>query len=130
MAKGKNPDRVLRHFPFLRRSPQPLDSHEPTPQIPSSVVSSSLTNTLIGIQACDQLSPAERKKLEPVVLNPDRHDTASVVDSIRTQLEQAMDCKRDRAWKIKWRGEDIVLRDIVSVPKRPNGCGFTQAGPI
>ncbi|KAF8534011.1 hypothetical protein BDD12DRAFT_897231 [Trichophaea hybrida] len=129
MAKGKRRDRLLRHLPFWRSTPQPPDSREPTSQIPSSVASSSSTNTPIGspsasnpsmtepqplwIQAFNQLSPAERKKLDPVVLNPDRHDTASVVDSIRTQLKQAMGSNRDRAWKIKWRGEDIVLRDIV-----------------
>ncbi|KAF8241242.1 hypothetical protein K440DRAFT_411762 [Wilcoxina mikolae CBS 423.85] len=129
MVKGKKRDWVLRHL-VRRSTPQPPDSREPTPQIPSSVASSSSTNTPIGppsaasdpsktepqplwIQAFDQLSPAERQKLDPVVLNPDQHDTPSVVDSIRTQLEQAMDSKRDRAWKIKWRGEDIVLRDIV-----------------
>jgi hypothetical protein len=130
MAKGKTRDWVLRHLQIRRSTPQPLDSREPTPQIPSSVASSSSTNTPIGppsaasdpsktepqplwIQAFNQLSPAERQKLDPVVLNPDRHDTASVVDSIRTQLEQAMGSNRNKAWKINWRGEDIVLRDIV-----------------
>jgi len=31
---------------------------------------------------------------------------------IQTEIEQAMASKRDRAWTVTWRGEDIVVRDI------------------
>ncbi|KAF8541975.1 hypothetical protein BDD12DRAFT_775371, partial [Trichophaea hybrida] len=63
----------------------------------------------LWIQAFNQLSSADRETLEQFVPNS---NATSALEGIRTQMGQAMASKRDRAWKIKWRGEDIVLRDI------------------
>lgn len=67
----------------------------------------------LWVQAFSQLSAADCKTLTPFVPKPGCGDTTtSAVESIRTQMEDAVKSKRDRAWKITWRGDDIVLRDI------------------
>jgi len=66
----------------------------------------------LWIQAFNQLSVAEREILEPSLPHPDYNDTTVALERIRTRIQDAMAAKRDRTWRIKWRGEDIVLHDV------------------
>jgi hypothetical protein len=67
----------------------------------------------LWVQAFSQLSAADRETLTPFVPKPGCGDTTtSVVEGIRTQMKQAMASKRDRAWKVTWRGDVIVLQDV------------------
>lgn len=68
--------------------------------------------TTLWIRAFNKLSTAERKTLTPFVPDPGCSDSMSILDSIRTEMQPAVVAKGDTTWTIKWRGEDIVLRDI------------------
>ncbi|KAF8535473.1 hypothetical protein BDD12DRAFT_892728 [Trichophaea hybrida] len=66
----------------------------------------------LWIQAFNQLSSAESAALAPFYLDADSRDILSILESIQKEMDRAMACKRDKGWTVKWRGEDIVLRDI------------------
>ena len=42
----------------------------------------------------------------------DTQDMASILESISNETRRIVDANRERAWKIKVKGEDIVLRDV------------------
>jgi len=66
----------------------------------------------LWIQAFNHLSPNEHETMQTFLPSPGCNDIMPALESIRAQILQIVDSKRDRAWTMKWRGENIVLRDI------------------
>lgn len=66
----------------------------------------------LWIKASRHLSSAESAILARFHPNADNQDIMATLMGIQTEIEQAMASKRDRAWTVTWRGEDIVVRDI------------------
>jgi hypothetical protein len=68
--------------------------------------------TTLWIRAFNKLSTIEHETLTPFFPDPGCSDSMSILDSIQIETQHAVVAKGDTAWTIKWRGEDIVLRDI------------------
>jgi len=66
----------------------------------------------LWIKAFNQLSSTESTILAPFHPSSDSKDVMTTLEEIREEMEKAVACNRDRAWTIKWRGDDIVLRDV------------------
>ena len=60
----------------------------------------------------DRLSAQEHKTLTDTGLGVDRQETASAVDAVRFIMDGILNKKKGELWKIKFRGEEVVLRDV------------------
>ena len=57
----------------------------------------------------DELSSQERKTLADTDLGVDSRESASAV---RSRLDEIVSRKKGKQWKVKIRGEEVVLRDV------------------
>ena len=60
----------------------------------------------------DALSPQERKTLTNTGLGVDNLETESTMDAVRSIMDGILNKKKGEFWKVKLRGEEIVLRDV------------------
>ena len=60
----------------------------------------------------DALSPQERRTLADTGLGVDDRETASAVDDVRSIMDGILNKKKGEFWKVKFRGEEVVLRDV------------------
>ena len=60
----------------------------------------------------DELSSQERKTLAGVGLKVGNQKTASAVNDVRSIMDGMLDKKKGELWKIKFREEEVVLRDV------------------
>ena len=60
----------------------------------------------------DALSPQERKTLTDTGLGVGNRETASAVDAVRSIMDGILSKKKGELWKVNFRGEEIVLRDV------------------
>ena len=60
----------------------------------------------------NELSPWERKTLADTDTGIDGRETASAVDAIRSIMNGILKKKKGELWKVKFRGEEVVLRDV------------------
>lgn len=107
-------DSSLRSEPMSATStPIGTERSEAVNEIEAASSASKTEPQPLWVQAFSQLSAADCETLTPFVPKPGCGDTTtSAVEGIRAQMEHAMASKRDRAWKVTWRGDVIVLRDI------------------
>ena len=60
----------------------------------------------------DRLSPQERKTLADTTCGVDSQETADAVGAIRLITQGILNKKEGKLWKIKFREEEVVLRDV------------------
>ena len=60
----------------------------------------------------DRLSPQERKTLTDTTHKVDSQETADAVGAIRSIMHVILNKKEGKLWKIKFREEEVVLRDV------------------
>ena len=60
----------------------------------------------------DGLSLQERKTLADTTLGVDSRETADAADAIRSIMHGILNKKKGKLWKVKFRGEEVVLRDV------------------
>ena len=59
-----------------------------------------------------ELSSQEHKTLADIGLKVGNQKTASSVDAVRSIMDGILDKKKEELWKIKFRDEEVVLRDV------------------
>ena len=60
----------------------------------------------------DKLSPQERKTLADITPGVNSPEAASAVDAIRSIVDGILKKKEGEFWKIKFKEEEVVLRDV------------------
>ena len=75
-------------------------------------VSTAILSLWGGAINSNALSLQERKTLVDTGLEVDNRETASAVDSVRFIMDGILNKKKGEFWKVKFRGEEVVLRDV------------------
>ena len=85
--------------------------NQPITTAPSSSVSEDQSLWSRAIKS-DELSSQEHKTLADIGLKAGNQKTASSVDAVRSIMDGMLDKKKGELWKIKFRDEEVVLRDV------------------
>ncbi|KAF3915464.1 hypothetical protein ABW21_db0201142 [Orbilia brochopaga] len=109
-----------------------LNPKPPKPTPPSTIIISTAAPSSIPVPNQSNLSPSNSPPITIPAKKPSLWDAAllklpqedrdklqsqgdnhlNILNAVLTATEDAKAVARDGAWKIKWRGEDIVIRDV------------------
>jgi hypothetical protein len=92
-------------------TPQPHSENNAEQFASTPTTTSSTKRQSLWTKAVSMLDSPEREALKDFI-TAETQDLTSALESIRNETERIIKANTDKAWKIKFMGEDVVLRDV------------------